>query len=261
MNQMKAPGEKKQTCGTICLKYLLFLFNILFWLAGGTVLAVGVWTLVEKSDYVSLLNSNLYSASAYTLIAAGAVVVMSGIVGCCATLKEMRSLLIVYLVLLLCIFLLEVIAGVMAYINYQDCFPFCNQLDEELRQNLKGTMVQKYKQPGEESITQALDRLQQEFKCCGSFNFSDWRESVWIQAGKEQLVPDSCCKTPTEFCGRRDHPSNIYKVEGGCIIKLEDFILNQLYILGAVGIGIAFLQLVGMMFTCCLYRSLKEDPY
>ncbi|RVE71741.1 hypothetical protein OJAV_G00055100 [Oryzias javanicus] len=292
MNPMKAPGEKKKTCGTICLKYLLFLFNFFFWLAGGTVLAVGVWTLMEKSDYISLLNSNLYSASAYTLIAAGVVVIVSGMIGCCATLKEMRSLLIVYLVLLLCIFLLEIIAGVMAYINYSryllcmpfsacfsfllflhsshppffpplllQCFPFCNQLDEELRENLKGTMQQKYKQPGEESITQAVDRLQQEFKCCGSFNFSDWRESAWIQAEKEQLVPDSCCKTPTEFCGRRDHPSNIYKVEGGCIKKLEDFILNQLYILGAVGVGIAFLQLVGMMFTCCLYRSLKEDPY
>ena len=24
------------------------------------------------------------------------------------------------------------------------------------------------------------------------------------------LVPDSCCKTPTLLCGRRDHPSNIH---------------------------------------------------
>lgn len=70
-------------------------FALLFQLAGGTVLAVGVWTLVEKSDYISLLNSNLYSASAYTLIAAGVVVIVSGMIGCCATLKEMRSLLIV----------------------------------------------------------------------------------------------------------------------------------------------------------------------
>lgn len=30
--------------------------------------------------------------------------------------------------------------------------------------------------------------------------------------------------------------------QGGCILKLEDFILSQLYILGALGIGIAFLQ-------------------
>ncbi|XP_068169659.1 CD151 antigen isoform X2 [Antennarius striatus] len=249
---MEAQAGKTQACGTICLKYLLLLFNILFWLAGGAVLAVGVWTLVEKSDYISLLNSSLYSASAYILIAAGVIVIVTGIIGCCATLKEKKSLLIVYLCLLLCIFLLEVIAGVLAYITYQE-------LNEELRQNLKMTMQQKYKQPGEDSVTQAVDKLQQEFKCCGSHNYSDWLENAWIQSN-EHLVPDSCCKTHIELCGRRDHPSNIYKVEGGCIMKLEEFILSQLYILGAVGIGIACLQLVGMMFTCCLYRNLEEDP-
>ncbi|TNN86987.1 CD151 antigen [Liparis tanakae] len=135
-------------------------------LAGGVVLAVGVWTLVEKSDYISLLNSSFYSVSAYILIAAGVIVIVTGIIGCCATLKEKKSLLIVYLVLLLGIFLLEVIAGVLAYITYQECFPFCYQLDEEMRQNLKVTMQQKYQQPGEESITQAVDKLQQEvWKC------------------------------------------------------------------------------------------------
>ncbi|XP_008310355.1 CD151 antigen isoform X2 [Cynoglossus semilaevis] len=246
---------KKQTCGTICLKYLLFLFNILFWLAGGAVLAVGVWTLTEKSDYISLLNSSFYSASAYILIAAGVIVIVTGMIGCCATLKEMRSLLIVYLILLLCIFLLEIVAGLLAYIKYQE-------LDEELRQNLKVNMQQKYQQPGEESVTQAVDRLQQEFMCCGSNNYTDWKDSVWIQrADNARLVPDSCCKTPDDLCGIRDHPSNIYNVEGGCIMKLESFTLSQLYILGAVGTGIAFLQLVGMMFTCCLHHSLKEEPY
>ncbi|KAM9854368.1 CD151 antigen isoform 2-T2 [Aulostomus maculatus] len=248
-------SQAENTCGTICLKYLLFIFNILFWLAGGAVLAVGVWTLVEKSDYISLLDSSLYSTSAYILIAAGSIVILTGVIGCCATLKEMKSLLIVYLILLLCIFLLEIVAGVLAYINYQE-------LDEDLRQNLRVTMQQKYQQPGEASVTQAVDRLHQEFKCCGSNSSSDWSDSIWIKTlANEQLVPDSCCKSPSEFCGTRDHPSNIYKVEGGCIMKLEEFILSQLYILGALGVGIAFLQLVGMMFTCCLYQSLKEEPY
>ncbi|XP_071261275.1 CD151 antigen-like isoform X1 [Salvelinus alpinus] len=259
---METYDEKTNTCGMICLKYLLLTFNLLFWLAGGVVMAVGVWTLVEKSDYISLLNSTFYSASAYILIAAGAIVVFTGIVGCCATLKEMRSLLIVYFILLLCIFLLEIVAGVLAYIQYQECFPFCQQLDKELQHNLKETMVQKYQQSGEESITSAVDKLQQEFKCCGSNSSSDWSDSVWILTpSNDRLVPDSCCKTPSNLCGRRDHPSNIYKVEGGCITKLETFILSQLQILGAVAIGIAFLQLVGMILVCCLYRSLKEESY
>ncbi|XP_066466525.1 CD151 antigen [Tiliqua scincoides] len=247
-------NENKETCGTICLKYLLFIFNFFFWLAGGAVMAVGIWTLAEKSDYISLLQSNTYMATAYILVVAGVVVMITGILGCCATFREQRNLLRVYFILLLCIFLLEIIAGILAYIYYQ-------QLNMELKQNLKDTMTQKYRKEGEEGVTSAVDKLQQEFKCCGSHNASDWSDSEWIKtASSGRKFPDSCCKTVTEFCGRRDHPSNIYK-EVGCITKLENFIQEHLKIIGAVGLGIAFVQIFGMIFTCCLYKSLKSEPY
>ncbi|NP_991213.1 CD151 antigen, like isoform X1 [Danio rerio] len=254
---MGANEEKKEKCGTICLKYLLFTFNFLFWLAGVAVMAVGIWTVIEKSDYISLLSSKIYAVSAYILIMAGVIVMITGVLGCCATFKEQRRLLRVYFVLLLCIFLLEILAGVLAYIYYQ-------QLNDELKENLRETMVQKYNQSEQEHVTKAVDKLQQEFKCCGSNSSSDWVDSAWIRSSEAdgRLVPDSCCKSPVrKFCGRRDHPSNIYKVEGGCITKLENFILNHLQIIGAVGVGVASVQIVGMFFTCCLYRSLKSEPY
>ncbi|KAI1237991.1 hypothetical protein IHE44_0014091, partial [Lamprotornis superbus] len=220
-------------------------------LAGGAVMAVGTWTLAEKSDYISLLSSSTYSATAYILVVAGVVVMVTGILGCCATFKERRNLLRVYFILLLCIFLLEIIAGILAYIYYQ-------QLSLELKQNLKNTMTQKYRTEGEESVTSAVDKLQQEFKCCGSNNYTDWADSLWIKSSgaSGRKVPDSCCKTITDLCGRRDHPSNIYK-ESGCITKLENFIQEHLKIIGAVGISIACVQIFGMIFTCCLYKSLN----
>lgn len=58
-------------------------------------MAVGIWTLVDKSDYISLLSSSTYSAAAFILIGAGAVVVLTGILGCCAIIREQRGLLIV----------------------------------------------------------------------------------------------------------------------------------------------------------------------
>ncbi|KAG7279942.1 hypothetical protein CRUP_009917 [Coryphaenoides rupestris] len=177
MQIMGAYEDNRETCGTICLKYLLITFNFLFWVAGGVVMAVGVWTLVEKSDYISLLSSKSYAASAYILVLAGAIVMVTGVLGCCATFKEQRRLLRV-------------------------------------------------------------------FKCCGSNSSGDWGDSAWIRSSKAQgrLVPDSCCKSPMDGCGQRDHPSNIYKVEGGCITKLENFILDHLKIIGAVGVGIACVQ-------------------
>ncbi|VFV22682.1 patatin-like phospholipase [Lynx pardinus] len=102
-----------------------------------------------------------------------------------------------------------------------------------------------------------------QFRCCGSNNSHDWRDSEWIRSGQAggRVVPDSCCKTVVTGCGQRDHASNIYKVEGGCITKLETFIQEHLRIIGAVGVGIACVQLFGMIFTCCLYKSLKLEHY
>lgn len=56
-------------------------------------MAVGIWTLVQKSDYISLLPSSMYAATAYILVIAGAVVMVTGFLGCCATFKERKSLL------------------------------------------------------------------------------------------------------------------------------------------------------------------------
>lgn len=241
---------------TVCLKYLLFVFNFLFWVGGAAVLGVGVWTLVEKSEYVSLLASSTFAVSAYILILAGSLVVVTGFLGCCAVIREQRSCLSTYFFFLLLIFLIELVAGVLAYVYYQ-------RLSEELKLHLNQTMTENYAQPGKEDITLAVDKLQQDFKCCGSNNSHDWTLSVYISSkhAEGRLVPDSCCKTITPKCGKRDHPSNIYKVEGGCITKLEQFLADHLLIIGAVGIGVACLQICGMVFTCCLYRRIKMEPY
>lgn len=81
--------------------------------------------------------------------------------------------------------------------------------------------------------------------------------------------------------------------QGGCITKLETFIQEHLRVIGAVGVGIACVQVrewggtgpggcvagatreagavlrslrapwqvFGMAFTCCLYKSLKLEHY
>lgn len=240
---------------TVCLKYLLFVFNFLFWLGGAAVMAVGIWTLVDKSDYLSLLESSAFAVSAYILILAGVLVMVTGFLGCCAVIREQRSCLSMYFSCLLLIFLIELVAGVLAYVYYQ-------QLSEELKQHLNHTMTSSYAQQGKDSITQAVDRLQQDFKCCGSNSSSDWLHSVYVTSpeGGDRVVPDSCCKTPTPQCGQRDHPSNIYKVEGGCITKLEQYLADHLLIIGAVGIGVACLQLTGAVLTSCfIYVLYKEE--
>lgn len=72
-----------------CSHWLLFPPQV----GGAAVLAVGVWTLVEKSDYLSLLASSAFAASACILVVAGSLVAVTGYLGCCAVIREQRSCL------------------------------------------------------------------------------------------------------------------------------------------------------------------------
>ena len=68
-------------------------YPLLFQVGGAAVLGVGVWTVLEKSDYLSLLASSTFAVSAYILILAGGLVVVTGFLGCCAVIREQRSCL------------------------------------------------------------------------------------------------------------------------------------------------------------------------
>uniref|UniRef100_A0A8C3XK19 Tetraspanin 11 n=1 Tax=Chelydra serpentina TaxID=8475 RepID=A0A8C3XK19_CHESE len=206
---------------TVYLKYLLFVFNFFFWVGGAAVMAVGIWTLVQKSDYLDILASSTFAVSAYILIFAGGLVMITGFLGFSAIIREQRSCLSAYFSMLLLIFLIELVAGVLAYVYYQ-------RLSEELKQHLTQTLTENYALPGKTHITHSVDRLQQDFKCCGSNSSADWQHSIYILSGESsgRVVPDSCCKTVTFKCGKRDHPSNIYKVEVKChFVSLGFFLL------------------------------------
>lgn len=60
---------------------------------GAAVMAVGIWTLVEKSGYLSILASSTFPASAYILIFAGALVVTTGFLGFGAIIREQKGCL------------------------------------------------------------------------------------------------------------------------------------------------------------------------
>lgn len=99
-----------------------------------------------------------------------------------------------------------------------------------------------------------------QYKCCGAERFEDWKYSIWsktndthhkIRSNVDRVVPDSCCISYSEMCGRSDHPSNIPYT--GCIYRFIDDIRDHLNILGAIGFGFCFIQLFGLILSCCLY--------
>jgi len=180
-------------CDVSCLRGLLLAFNFIFILGGACAFAVGIWSLVSKMQYAALLGSVYYNLIVYLLIIAGILVLITGIIGCVGAVRKNRSLLMVYFVLLFVIFAAEIIAGILGFVYHESIH---DELVTELRSNLN----KNYNQTGQESLTRAVDQMQQEFECCGVEKYSDWKASTFIKQSESLKTPTSCCKTPSPRC-------------------------------------------------------------
>ncbi|KAG8225625.1 hypothetical protein J437_LFUL004193 [Ladona fulva] len=256
------PRKDAGCCSLNFLKYVLHIYNIVFFISGAAVIGVGAWTVACHHNYIELLSTSTYALAAYVLIVAGILAVIASLLLLAALLNENRCLILSLTFLLLLIFLLEAMVGMLCYI-YEE------QVESELSLNLNNTFVQNY--GVDDSKTQAIDAMQREYKCCGAIRFEDWEYSMWHKQIRLQeevnedpsiifnKVPDSCCISESLSCGKSSHPSNIYG--SGCLYRLAKELKAQLIILGAVGLGICLVQVFGMIFSCCLYIKLREYKY
>ncbi|XP_064601891.1 CD151 antigen-like [Liolophura sinensis] len=246
--QRSKKKDKDGVCGLFFLRNILTIFNIIFWFSGATFLAVGVWTMVAKHSYVSLLSNDMYATTTYLFLATGGFIILVSFLGCLGVWKDSRVCLVIYALFLLLIFLLEAISGVLAYM-------YEGAIRGELSRNLNDTMLQMYKIDPDK--TRSIDSLQHDFACCGSRRFEDWQYSEWISTfNTSNIVPDSCCISYRLKCGERDHPSNINSP--ACIDRLEAYLKRHLIIIGGIGLGLCCLQIFGIVFACCLSMKIKE---
>ncbi|XP_029606145.1 tetraspanin-4-like isoform X2 [Salmo trutta] len=116
-----------------CVKYLMFVFNLIFWLGGCGLFGVGVWLSFTQSEFSSLPLSFPSLSAANLLLVAGGVTMVTGFLGCLGALKEQRCLLMTFFVILLILVLTEVTLTLVLHI-------FHNELDTKAQDELKEGM-------------------------------------------------------------------------------------------------------------------------
>lgn len=241
--------DDRGCCSVFFLKGVLVVFNFLFGLIGCVLIGVSLWTLLDKSAYMGVMSSEVFTATTYILLATGIAAVILAIIGCAGTVREIRCLLLTYGFLVMVVFIVEAIAAVLAFL-------YSKTVHLELVRTFNQTLVKEYNY--KDRVTKSIDRLQKDLQCCGSDGYRDWRHSKWFLDSTENTeglhLPDTCCKTLTRNCGISAHPSNIN--EWGCVNKLEMYLRDHLFILGIVAVAAAVLQLLGIIFSCCLVRQI-----
>ncbi|XP_066984930.1 CD63 antigen-like [Macrobrachium rosenbergii] len=236
--------------GMKCIKYLLFIFNLLFVVSGCVLIIVGAVIEASYRTYLDFISSSYLSAPSI-LIAVGVLIFVVGFFGCCGAIKENHCMVVTFVVLLCMIFVVQLGVGIASYILRNDVEVFLH------KNMLKSMHNYDRLRPG---VIKTWDVIQHDHACCGTNNYEDWTSTPY---GEEYNgVPDACCKEHVSGCGR-----NIFNFsqklndinKEGCFDKLKGDVEENVTILGGIAIGIGFVQLIGIAFACCLAKSLKRQ--
>lgn len=254
-----------------CSRYLLIVFNFLFWICGGGLLGIGIWLRFD-TDIITFLRDNvklelslpvdIIHTAAYVLIAAGGFIFIIGFCGCCGAIRESFCMLGVYITCLVIVILAELAAGIYLAVQRAD-------LEKMFHDHLL-TEVRNYSIADNST---SMDYVQKQFQCCGSKNYSEYRESEEYKSRSDQelwVVPISCCRgykpqfsnpRDIEKCQEeaRDYVKNPSQLNSqGChTVVLDWFITNSAVLIGVAG-GIACFGILGIIFASILCRNRTE---
>ncbi|KAM3585559.1 uncharacterized protein V6R79_020773 [Siganus canaliculatus] len=174
-----APRRMETKPVIFCLKTLLLLYSLVFWVTGVVLLAVGLWWKFMLGPYMLLLSSAPSNAP-YVLSGTGAAIVLFGLFGCFATCRGRPWMLKLYAVFLALVFMTELIAGISGFI---------------FRHEIKGTFHTTYseavmKYDGRDDRSLAVDSVQRRLLCCGVADYTSWFSTDYFSSSG---VPASCC--------------------------------------------------------------------
>lgn len=225
-------------------KYLLFFFNFIFFITGVLIIAMGAVVKNDTAKYAELDGAEFTSAPVL-LIVVGVFVAIISFFGCCGAIKHNYCMLMTFAALLTLIFILELAAGIAAFVRR-------DEVVKVLGDSMNKTMEDYNKT---QSSTDFWDGLQKDEKCCGVRSFTNWTDTI-------KYIPTSCCNVSmfhdneTKTCNTSD-TNAVYQT--GCLSWIEKFFHDNIGKIGSIGVGIAFVQILGIVFACCLASAVKDS--
>ncbi|KAL9867746.1 tetraspanin-9 isoform 3-T3 [Geothlypis trichas] len=225
-----------------CLKYMMFLFNLIFWLCGCGLLGVGIWLSVSQGNFATFSPSFPSLSAANLVIAIGTVIMVTGFLGCLGAIKENKCLLLSFFIVLLIILLAELILVILFFV-------YMDKVSESAKKDLKEGM-KLYNSENNIGLKNAWNIIQAEMKCCGVNDYTDWYPVLG-----ENIVPDRCCMENSQDCGRNSTES-LWKT--GCYEKVMSWFDDNKHVLGSIGMCVLIMQILGMAFSMTLFQQIHR---
>ncbi|CAN7991173.1 unnamed protein product, partial [Ixodes hexagonus] len=179
-----------------------------------------------------------YVSAPVILIVVGSIVFLVAFLGCCGAMQESYCMLMLFSVFLFLILVAEIAAGSLGFV-------YKGKVEHLAKDRFEQSLAD-YDREGTGNVSpvkEAWDFIQSQLQCCGVDSYKDW--------DKRPEVPKSCCKNEAS-CST---PSDYYSV--GCYNKVKDDIKTYAVYVGVAGIGIGLIEIIGIIFSCCLANQVK----
>ncbi|CAK7307051.1 Tspan33 [Vulpes lagopus] len=246
------------------VKYLLFFFNMLFWVISMVMVAVGVYARLMKHAEAAL--ACVAVDPAILLIVVGILMFLLTFCGCIGSLRENICLLQTFSLCLTIVFLLQLAAGVLGFV-------FSDKARGKVSEIINNAIVH-YRD--DLDLQNLIDFGQKKFSCCGGISYKDWSLNMYFNCSEDNpsrercSVPYSCClPTPNQavintMCGQGMQALDYLEASkviytNGCIDKLVNWIHSNLFFLGGIALGLAIPQLVGILLSQILVNQIKDQ--
>jgi len=233
-------------CCESMVKYFMFFINAIFAIVGITLVGIGAYIQIKATEYLDFLSDNYLNTPIFIIIV-GCVIFVVAFFGCCGAWNESACMIYTYSVFITIILIAELGAAIAAF-----------ALKGDLRNVIEHKMVdgmENFGKEGYEGVTNAWNVLQADVHCCGATDYKDWMKNSTMQ-----YVPDSCCKVDTKDCGKAPGFENEIYTKG-CLVEFEDQFVGNIGLVGGIALGVAFAQLLGVIFSCCLANRIRKGDY
>ncbi|XP_044533835.1 tetraspanin-33 isoform X3 [Gracilinanus agilis] len=229
------------------VKYLLFFFNMLFWVISMVLVAIGVYARLMKHAEAAM--ASLAVDPAILLIIVGILMFLLTFCGCIGSLRENICLLQTFSLCLTIVFLLQLAAGVLGFV-------FSDKTRGKVSEIINNAIVH-YRD--DLDLQNLIDFGQKEFHCCGGISYKDWSQNMYFNCTEDNpsrercSVPFSCCLHKSSqtvintMCGQGMQALDYLEAgkviyTNGCIDKLVNWIHTNLFLIGGVALGLAIPQ-------------------
>jgi len=226
-------------CDKSLTKCLLFTFNFVIWLIGLFMTAIGLWAFIKPENFMTTAlrvgenaGDEYQQVATYLTImsvfvlALGAVISIIAMFGCCGAIRESKCCLGIFFTLLLLCFLVTIVLG--GFILFVAATGKSNDDTSSYIRGMFNTLVDFMWRAMSEEDREAFERANQ---CC------DVNSNPLVNTAEKMK-----CAITTNLATRN------------CKDFLIDSVQQKFFIAGGAILGVALVELIGMIMACILFN-------